>query len=226
MAEADGAKILEFAKTKLKTQVGRGECFDLADAAIKALNAKSADAYGEVKEGADYVWGEKLANVISAAPGDILQFKDYAVDVSIETSISLTIPGEGPIDLGGDIDTSQSYSRPHHTAIVVTGPKDNQVTVSEQNVERGAGKTKERKVDFGSNYTKSPDDKVEKSQKSVTINRGWGEALKAKSNDPQTKAAIDALVKKYDGKSFQADVTTTTKIAVSGEIKAYRVQMP
>ena len=77
-----GQKIVTFARGKFGQKVGpRGECFDLADAALGAAAAKSAKDFGTVTESADYVWGDEV-DPKDAAPGDILQFRDYVVTVT------------------------------------------------------------------------------------------------------------------------------------------------
>lgn len=222
MAEADGAKILAWAKGKQFTMVGTGECFDLADQAIKDQGAKSADAYGEIKPDADYVWGTEI-QVAAASPGDILQYKDYVCTITLDHSYTIDFGDGGGVDWGA-IDESQSYKRPHHTAIVASGVKDSQISVIEQNVERGGGATKEKKVDMGSNYTTSPADVTTTADEQVTINPTWAQKAKGKSPSAETVKLIDGVLAKYNGKTFTAKRTTVKTVAVSGTIKAYRVQ--
>jgi hypothetical protein len=222
MADAEGSKIVDFAKGKQFTSEGTGECFDLADNAIKSIGAKSAGAYGEIKPDADYVWGTEVA-IGATSPGDILQYKDYVVDITLDMTYSVNFPDGSGVDYG-DIDKTKSYKRPHHTAIATTGVVDNQVRVIEQNVERAGSATKEKKVDYGSNYTTAPADSTVDSEVSITVSPEWGKKAKGGYNDAARNAQIDGIVAKYNGQSFTAKLSTTTIIAVSGTIKAYRVQ--
>jgi hypothetical protein len=120
-----GAAIVAFAYGKLGAQEGSGECFDLADHALTSAGASTASDYGTVTPTADYVWGvaDSAANV---QPGYILQFKNVTITTTTTTN-----------NADGSSDTStQTDSRPHHTAIVesMTGGV---VTVLEQNVDPG-----------------------------------------------------------------------------------------
>jgi len=40
--------------------VGRGECYDLADHALKHAGAKSAPDYGKINHDGDYRWGKAV----------------------------------------------------------------------------------------------------------------------------------------------------------------------
>jgi hypothetical protein len=82
-----GKKIVAFCEIQRKEMVGRGECADLAVAALKDAGAKPSS--GHDPNDGDYVWG-KLILVAEAgmkgpkldgkpadiAPGDIIQFRD------------------------------------------------------------------------------------------------------------------------------------------------------
>ncbi len=52
-----GAQIVVFATSKSGQRVGDGQCFALADQALKALGARSAADFGTVTADADYKWG-------------------------------------------------------------------------------------------------------------------------------------------------------------------------
>jgi hypothetical protein len=80
--------ILEFAASRIGQQVGNGECWTLADEALKAVGAGHASAY---------VWGRALAPSEEVYPGDVIQF----------TSVKLE-NGRG----------RQQFGTPNHTAIV------------------------------------------------------------------------------------------------------------
>ena len=63
--------VLEFGATKLGHKVGRGECWDLPFQALKHAHAKTPQDLGSDL----YVWGQLIANLADAQPGDILQFE-------------------------------------------------------------------------------------------------------------------------------------------------------
>jgi hypothetical protein len=82
-------KVVEFARKKLGEQVGNGECWTLADEAVKFAGAKSSPAYPNDPNKSDYVWGSleyaaevkdgKLTETGAAKkvrPGHIVQFRD------------------------------------------------------------------------------------------------------------------------------------------------------
>ena len=68
--------VLNYAKQRLGRRVGRGECWDLADAALEAAKAKCSHDFGKVTPNGNYVWGQKIA-IGSARPGDIIQYRNY-----------------------------------------------------------------------------------------------------------------------------------------------------
>jgi hypothetical protein len=94
----------------------------IVDQALRNAGAKSAADFGTVTPNADYVWGSpvSLADVL---PGDIIQFRNYRYDRTIET------------DAGTDTDFQE---RPHHTAIVERIDGGGAITVLEQNVPDGS----------------------------------------------------------------------------------------
>ncbi|GAB4021218.1 hypothetical protein [Spirosoma koreense] len=110
-----------FAAARTGTQVKRGECWDLAEEALKAAGARTSnDIMGSrnVTATADYRWGTAI-QIMDVEPGDIIQFRNYIAKVT------------------GDDGSWQTEKRPHHTAIVagvypVIGAKV--VLVYEQNV--------------------------------------------------------------------------------------------
>lgn len=50
------------------TKVGSGECFDLADQALKDAGAKSAGDYGPVTPESDYRWGKPAPHLTQNSP--------------------------------------------------------------------------------------------------------------------------------------------------------------
>ena len=126
-----GQKVVTYARGKLGQKVGpRGECFDLADAALGAAKSKSAKDFGTVTESANYVWGDEI-DAKDAAPGDILQFRDYVITI---TTTVLTITKKPGFTEGSRRETNTAtIERPHHTAIVESNNGDGKLTVLEQN---------------------------------------------------------------------------------------------
>jgi hypothetical protein len=115
-------KVVEFAKTSLGQQVGNGECWTLANEALKAAGGKSSPAYTDRPNKGDYVWGElvyavevkdgKATETGSAAkirPGDVVQFRG--------TKFAGRRPGGG----------TYTMSFGHHTAVVQTVSADGKV---------------------------------------------------------------------------------------------------
>lgn len=117
----DAQTVLNYASDNNGKSVGTGECFDLADKALKKAGAKSAADYGKVTPDADYIWGSAI-DIGSVQPGDIVQFRNYGFDMEIDT------PTETSTFDG---------TRPHHTAIVKSVDSDGRITVWEQNIPDG-----------------------------------------------------------------------------------------
>jgi len=113
VSRSQGASIANFLQTRLRQTLGRGECCDAAEAAIRSVAARRPNA------GQLYVWG---AVVLPAAlqPGDVLQFSNFVSTVTVDgaTSIDTT-----EIELG----------TPRHTAIVSSINIDGSVNLLHQN---------------------------------------------------------------------------------------------
>lgn len=62
------ARVLEFARSQLGKKVGNGDCGALAASALREAGAR------RVKPGP--AWGDPIAELADARPGDILQFED------------------------------------------------------------------------------------------------------------------------------------------------------
>jgi hypothetical protein len=111
------AKIHEFAKASLGKPVGDGICITLA---VEALKAAGAKRYPFDRSG-DYAWGEPVADLKDALPGDILQFRDAVF--------------HGQRSLGGGRTIRWHSEYPHHTAIVARVEKGGKIiTIYHQNV--------------------------------------------------------------------------------------------
>ena len=103
-------KVVQFARTRMGKQVGNGECWTLADLALRFAGARRPG-----RDGLElYAYGRKLASRDKLLPGDILQFEKAEFYHKDQFGWS-------------------SHSMPHHTAIVykVSGTK---VTLLHQNV--------------------------------------------------------------------------------------------
>ena len=119
-------EVMAFATQRMGTRHGDGECFTLADDALKKAGGKRPADYGKVTEDADYVWGIAV-KVSEVKPGDFIQFRNYQYDRRVDTN---------------NPDGSSSFSedgqkRPHHTAIVEQVNGDGSLVVLEQNAPKG-----------------------------------------------------------------------------------------
>ena len=125
----DAQKILSYASSNEGQRVGSGECFDLADKALKNAGAKSAEDYGKVTKEGTYIWGSAV-DLASVKPGDIIQFTNYKY---VRTDYYDNESGSG------DPSVEQQRS-PKHTAIVKSVGSDGKITVWEQNISKdGSG---------------------------------------------------------------------------------------
>ena len=124
-------QIMNFITPKMGTRHGDGQCFTLADDALKKAGAKSAADFGTVTEDADYVWGTavKLSDV---KPGDLIQFRNYQYVRTIRT--------DSPDGSWSEKDDKQG--RPHHTAVVEQVNGDGSLVVLEQNAPKGESVTR------------------------------------------------------------------------------------
>ena len=176
-----------------QAKVGKGECFDLADMALKEKGAKSAEDFGSVADGADYIWGTAVADLKLAIAGDILQFRDY--DMTTTVDVQVTEKGPKGEDVGSSFsNNSTSISRPHHTAVLMANNGAGSFTVAEQNV-AAAGSTTTSSVVLKNNLLVSGSTKKETTVTTRT-DPDWGVVT--------------------------VTTVTTTTVTVKGTIKAYR----
>jgi hypothetical protein len=105
-------KIVNWGRGNLGTKIGRGECWDLGEEALKQAGAYTSNDLGPVKPNSNYVWGDLIKDVKGVEPGDILQIRDHVVK-------TLTVT-EYKFRDGSTITTTQETTakRGHHTAIV------------------------------------------------------------------------------------------------------------
>jgi hypothetical protein len=118
--------IVSYAVHRLGHPVGDGQCFALADLALRDASARSAADYGPVVPDGDYVWGTEVT-LASLRRGDIVQFRDYTCQTVVVTE-----------SVEGTRTDERLEGRLHHTAIVEEVGADGAVTVLEQNNPAGA----------------------------------------------------------------------------------------
>jgi hypothetical protein len=133
-------QIVGFARRNLDDRVGDGECFALADRALRRAGAKTARDFGEITPEADYVWGTPVP-LADLQPGDIVQFRDYQMDLESQSPTETR---------------TERQTRPHHTAIVESVAAGGPVTVLEQNVPERTG-VKRRRLFLASGTTTNGD---------------------------------------------------------------------
>lgn len=138
-----GQQVHTWANNRLAQQVGDGECFALADQALRASGARSAADYGQVTANADYVWGTAV-QLVDVQTGDVLQFRNYSVTVEVTVTSTKTFH-DGSTEETEETRT-ETYTRPHHTAIVSAKLSGGQLRVLEQNAPPRGSSTPERVV--------------------------------------------------------------------------------
>lgn len=205
------SQVLQYAKDKMGTKVGSGECFDLADFALKDAGAKTASDFGTVTPTADYVWGTEVA-LAKAKAGDILQYRDYKRSITVETKVTF------PDGAWFSYSESQSIDRPHHTAVVASAPVNSKLEVLEQNVARGASATLVKTVGDGEIHIKSVPGTTKKVR--IQVNSSWKTKMKKIfAGNREMLKLVDDLAKKFAGRSVDGEEKTT--VTVSGTVKAY-----
>jgi hypothetical protein len=135
MADSINQQVVRWSEGQMGQQVGAGECWDLADRALKNSGANSSTTTGKND---DYVWGTTVTST-QVTPGDILQFRNYNVTTTTITKVTFDD------DSGWDDTKTSTESRPHHTAVVSRALSPFALEILEQNVPP-AGKTVQRHV--------------------------------------------------------------------------------
>jgi hypothetical protein len=116
-------QIVGYPRRHYGNHVGDGQCFTLADRALRGAGARSAADFGQVTPDANYVWGTSVA-LGDVRPGDIVQFRDYHYLKRVDIE-----------DDSGSSFHEEEGGRPHHTAIVERVDGNGAITVLEQNFE-------------------------------------------------------------------------------------------
>jgi hypothetical protein len=111
--------------------VGDGECYALADQALRKQGFKSAPDFGKVTPKADYIWGQQV-DIKRVTPGDILQFRDHNVKIVTETKLRETDTRGGWTEKT-TVETL-TLKRGHHTAIVSENFSNGELIIVEQHV--------------------------------------------------------------------------------------------
>ncbi len=192
-----GDKVKTFADGKKDQMVGDGECFTLADQALKDAGAKSAADYGAVTADADYVWGKETTKAL-VQPGDILQFRNYKFEITTKTKTTKTYKGHPKYkdqSTEGEDWATQSQERPHHTAIVASKDSSSQWTILEQNIAPMGSDTAVKKVQLNQLLT---------------------------ADSTKTTKTESTVIE--DGGPVKITVETTVTIKVTGTVKVYRPQ--
>jgi hypothetical protein len=142
-------KVLVWARGQMKKRVGRGECWDLADHALRHAGARSSTTRGSND---DYVWGEEIP-ISAALPGDILQFRDHVV---MTTTTVKTTWANGSITSPPE---AVPANRPHHTAIVVA-VAPGLLTILEQHVKPGGDHVQQHMLPIRAGTTSKTEQRV------------------------------------------------------------------
>jgi len=104
-------KVVVWARGKLGHKIGRGECWDLGEAALKQAGASTSSDLGPLGADTDYVWGDPI-DLAKVEPGDILQIRNHVVTTT--TVIEYKFKDGSVVT-----ETQESTAkRRHHTAIV------------------------------------------------------------------------------------------------------------
>lgn len=127
VAASQSTLVAQFASTRLGQTVGDGECFALADLALRSISVKSASDFGTISANADYIWGREVT-VSQAQVGDVIQFRNFSYSETTRTDITRS---DGSSEWS---EQNHSESRPHHTAIVASTGSNGELMVYEQNV--------------------------------------------------------------------------------------------
>lgn len=112
------ARVLAFAQASFGQKIGTGQCAELADHALTSNGANTFSDYAPATHGDDYIWGTRVA-LMDARPGDIIQFRDYSVTVTVRSRMD---------------EQSDSLEWSHHTAVVEQNVGD-ALLIIEQNAD-------------------------------------------------------------------------------------------
>ncbi len=117
-------KIMVWAKGKIGKQVGKGQCWDLAEEALKQAGAQTSNDLGPVGDDTDYVWGDAVNNTKDVRRGDILQIRNHQV---VTTTVVVTRFEDGS---SLTVTKTATAKRGHHTAIARSGADVNGIIMT------------------------------------------------------------------------------------------------
>jgi len=120
-------KVVTWAQGQVGKNVGAGECWDLANSALKQAGAQTSNDLGPTGPDDDYVWGDVVADPKDALPGDVVQYRDWEMTTTTRTEVTFKD------DAGWFEEPFKTIGHAHHTAIVVANPGNGALTVLEQN---------------------------------------------------------------------------------------------
>jgi hypothetical protein len=99
------------ARCKLGQKIGRGECWDLGEQALKQAGAHTSNDLGPIGDDTDYIWGEPISDVKDIEIGDLLQLRDHVVITTTETKYTFQFSGR--IGVGRDYRGNCQKGPPH-----------------------------------------------------------------------------------------------------------------
>ncbi len=115
VSRAQGANIVSYLRGQMGNTIGRGECWDAADTAIRSVAASRPNASQL------YVWGTVVLPS-ALQPGDVLQFSNFVSSVTVDSANA--------------VDTTEiTLGTPRHTAVVSSINIDGSVNLLHQNFE-------------------------------------------------------------------------------------------
>ena len=175
------------AKLVGKPVVGDGECFAMIDSLLAGSGAKTAHDFGKVTHNANYEWGTPI-QLSDVKPGDILQFRNHEITIVTQKTTVRTSPKSK--EIGGAV--TDTKSRGHHSAVVLSNDGNGVLTVAEQHVKDPVTKKLSHTIRQNTLYTQDVPAKTIAKKKWIEKNGG------------------------------EVEETTTLTITVTGTIWAYR----
>src|SRR5205823_13882876 len=70
MPHTTNQKVVIWAQGQLGKKIGKGECWDLAEQALKQAGAQTSNHLGPVEQDSDYIWGDSI-DIKDVIPGEI-----------------------------------------------------------------------------------------------------------------------------------------------------------
>lgn len=114
VTEQEAQRLISFARDRLGRQEGDGQCWTLVNNGFSALDFH--------KPSSTYAWGREVEQLSEARPGDVFQFTNFRVDVSVDNPD------------GGGYDEFAERGTPRHTAILVSIDGNGLATFLECNI--------------------------------------------------------------------------------------------